>query len=205
MGGFIFNLTILILAILATKEFIKVKDSKKITPNFVKFISYIIVALLVLYDLNNQDIVFATDYRIIAGLFLTFLLPTVLYHDHTKYNVRDAFYLVGGIFFLGIVFRLFILLYETNYRLLLYLFTITIITDTFSYFTGYLIGRHKLLENISPKKTWEGLIGGTIMGVFVSTVFFNTVIDPTLYIDRVIIMSTFLSILGQLGDLVFSY
>ena len=42
------------------------------------------------------------------------------------------------------------------------------------------------------------------MGVFVSTVFFNTVIDPTLYIDRVIIMSTFLSILGQLGDLVFS-
>ena len=164
MGGFIFNLTILILAILATKEFIKVKDSKKITPNFVKFISYIIVALLVLYDLNNQDIVFATDYRIIAGLFLTFLLPTVLYHDHTKYNVRDAFYLVGGIFFLGIVFRLFILLYETNYRLLLYLFTITIITDTFSYFTGYLIGRHKLLENISPKKTWEGLIGEQLWG-----------------------------------------
>jgi phosphatidate cytidylyltransferase len=204
MGGFTYNLAVFILAIIATSEFIRVKETKKETPNFVKFISYIIVALLVLYESGHQEIVFSTDYRVMAGLFLTFLLPTVLYHDHSKYNIRDAFYLVGGIFFLGTVFRLFILLYNTNRNLLIYLFLITIITDTFAYFTGYLIGRNKLLEVISPKKTWEGLIGGTIMGVFVSTVFFNTVVDHNLSLEVVIMMSTFLSILGQLGDLVFS-
>ena len=36
------------------------------------------------------------------------------------------------------------------------------ITDTFAYFTGMLLGRHKLIPNVSPKKTVEGSIGGTL-------------------------------------------
>ena len=36
------------------------------------------------------------------------------------------------------------------------------ITDTFAYFTGYFFGRHKLIPEISPKKTVEGAIGGVL-------------------------------------------
>lgn len=204
LGGTICNLTIYVLAILSLKEFISIKETKKEMPNFIKFISYIILSLLILYNISGKEIIFSIDYRVVAGLFLTFLIPTVLYHNQAKYSVNDAFYLIGGMFFLGMSFHLLILLRNTSLNLIVYLFLITIITDTFAYFTGLLIGRNKLLESISPKKTWEGLIGGTVLGVFVSAVFFHTVVDENLAIDVLILMTTFLSILGQLGDLVFS-
>ena len=77
-------------------------------------------------------------------------------------------------------------------------------TDTFAYITGLLIGKTKLLESISPKKTWEGIIGGTLFGTFISTMFYITGIDPSVNVIKIILVSAFLSILGSLGDLVFS-
>ena len=203
-GGTLYNLTVYVLAILSLKELIAIKETKKEMPNFIKFISYIIISLLVLYNISDKEIIFSIDYRIIAGLFLTFLIPTVLYHNQDKYSVNDAFYLIGAMFFLGISFHLLVLLRNTNLNILVFLFIITIMTDTFAFFTGFLIGRNKLLESISPKKTWEGLIGGTIVGVFVSAIFYHTVIDANLSMNVLILMTAFLSILGQLGDLVFS-
>jgi phosphatidate cytidylyltransferase len=44
-------------------------------------------------------------------------------------------------------------------------FVVTWGNDTFAYFTGHAFGRHKLLERISPKKTWEGFAGGAVGGV----------------------------------------
>ena len=38
-------------------------------------------------------------------------------------------------------------------------------TDVFAYFTGVAIGKHKIVPHISPKKTWEGCIGGTVCSV----------------------------------------
>lgn len=206
VGGQIFNLTIYAIALLGLKEFLDIKETKKKIPPFIKFISYVILTLIVLGNTNPSELILKMDYRMIAGLFLVYLLPTVLYHDKSKYSISDAFYLIGGMFFLGLSFHLFIVLRHLydNPNLIVFLLLITIITDTFAYITGYLIGRYKLLEVISPKKTWEGLIGGTIMGVFVSAVYYITVINPTINIFILLIITTFLSLLGQFGDLSFS-
>ena len=48
------------------------------------------------------------------------------------------------------------------------------------------------------------MVGGTVFGVFIATVYYHVVIDSLLPIYIVILMTLFLSILGQLGDLVFS-
>ena len=48
------------------------------------------------------------------------------------------------------------------------------------------------------------MVGGTIMGVFVSAVFYHTVIDPEFSKVYLLGISLFLSVLGQYGDLVFS-
>ena len=87
---------------------------------------------------------------------------------------------------------------------LIYLLLITTITDTFALFTGKLIGEHKLCPTISPKKTIEGLVGGVLMGTFVATAFYNTVISSSISLVLVIVLTFLLSLVGQLGDLVFS-
>lgn len=49
--------------------------------------------------------------------------------------------------------------------LLLFSVLVVKITDIGAYFTGRLLGRHKLIPWLSPKKTWEGLIGGVVAAV----------------------------------------
>ncbi len=203
-GGMVFNLAIYAVSLIGLWEFLNIKSIRKELPSFITFISYIIMTLFVLVNTNNQDLIYSMDYRIIVGLFLVFLVPVVLYHDRSKFSIVDAFYLIGGIFFLGTSFSLIITIRNISLELIIYLFLITIITDTYAYLVGRWIGTKKLLESLSPKKTLEGMAGGTIAGMFIGTVFYHTVIDPNLPIYIVLFITLFLSILGQLGDLFFS-
>ncbi len=203
-GGMLFNIVAYLIGLMALKEFLDAKNKRKTIPLFIKVMSYIFLTLIILVDVNSTSDVFSLDYRVIAALFISFLLPAVLYHDAKKYNVKDGFYMIGGILFLGISMALLIMLRHLDLKLFIFLITITITTDVFAYLTGNLIGKHKLLTEISPKKTWEGLIGGTIMGVFVSAMFYHTCIDPTFSKSYLLVICTFLSLLGQFGDLTFS-
>ena len=203
-GGWIFDIAVCVLAILALKEFIDIKETKKKIPEFMKFVSYLLIVLFVLFNLSNNENVFAIDYKIVSALLLGCLLPVIVYHDRKFYSINDAFYLIGGIFFLGTSFSLFTLLRNAGLTFVVYLLLITIITDTYAYITGMLIGRHKLLPEVSPKKTWEGSIGGTVMGTLVGVCYYVTVIDPNVSMVGIILTTVFLSILGQFGDLIFS-
>lgn len=203
-GGMIFDIAICILAILALKEFMDIKETKKTIPDFMKFVSYLLIVLIVLFNLNSSELVFAIDYKVVSALLLGCLLPVIVYHDRKLYSVNDAFYLIGGIFFLGTSFSLFSLLRSTGLTYVIYLLLISMITDTYAYITGMLIGRHKLLPDVSPKKTWEGSIGGTVMGTIVGVTYYMTVIDPFVSPVGIILTTVFLSIVGQFGDLVFS-
>lgn len=202
-GGMLFDVAVFVLAVLGLKEFLEVKKSKKEMPFFIEFISYISLGLIIFFNSSNNYLL-SVDYRMVAGLFLTFLIPTVLYHDRSLYSINDAFYLIGGVFFLGVSFSLFTLLRNEGMEILLYLLLISIFTDTFAYFVGMFIGKNKLLEDISPKKTIEGMIGGTVLSVIIASNFYYTVIDSSLPLYIIIFMTTFLSIIGQFGDLVFS-
>ena len=78
-------------------------------------------------------------------------------------------------------------------------------TDTFALLTGMFIGKHKLAPTISPKKTVEGFVGGALMGTFIATSFYTTVINPAMPLVFVIFITLLLSCVGQMGDLVFSF
>ncbi len=203
-GGMAYNIGVYIISMLALKEFLDIKLVKKQLPIFIQLIAYIFMTLIIFMDVNVSSSIFSLDYRVLSALFMAFLIPTVLYHEKTKYSINDAFYLIGGLIFLSISMSLLILVRNKGLNLLIFLLLIPMITDTFAYITGMLIGKNKLLEEISPKKTVEGMIGGTLMGVFISAMFYHTVIDPTFSKVSLVAICTFLSILGQYGDLVFS-
>ena len=203
-GGFIYTAAMYVVSILGLREFLKAKSSKKAMPVFIEFISYIIFSLIVLSNINNNEMIYSVDFRVLSGLFLVYLIPTVLYHDRSLYSVTDAFYLIAGIFFLGVSFSLLIIIRNLSLDLIIYLFLITTLTDSYAYITGSLIGRHKMLKEISPNKTWEGMIGGTLAGTIISVVFYRIAVDPSVSIYQITLITTFLSIIGQFGDLCFS-
>jgi phosphatidate cytidylyltransferase len=71
--------------------------------------------------------------------------------------------------------------------------------DTGAYLTGILIGRHRLMERISPKKTWEGFFGGVIIAASVAWLLSGWlgVVDKLHWI----IISVIISVAGTYGDL----
>lgn len=204
VGGVAFNIGVYIISLVALKELLDTKASKKQIPIFIQLIAYIFMTIILISNSKDISNVFTLDYRILSALFMAFLIPTVFYHERSKYSINDAFFLIGSLLFLGISMSLLILVRSINLNLLIFLLLIPMATDIFAYVTGMLIGKHKLLEEISPKKTIEGMVGGTLMGVFIGAMFHHTVIDPTFSKIEILLICTFLSLLGQYGDLVFS-
>ena len=81
------------------------------------------------------------------------------------------------------------------------------VTDTFAYFTGVLFGKHKLIPEVSPKKTIEGSIGGTLFCVL-SFVVFGIIVDAFFNMEANLIFlavsGVLVSVVAQMGDLIMS-
>lgn len=185
-------------------ELIKAKENKRKTPYIMKIIATVCFLLVMLSNLEitSLDIFNNLDITILSVLVL--ILPIVFTSGSKSYDIEDAMYLLGGVIFLGTGFNNLINTRISGLNYLWFLLLITIFTDTFAYVTGMLIGRHKMCPNVSPKKTWEGFLGGTFLGTFVGVVFYKTAFDYTGSMFTLILIVLMLSIIGQLGDLLFS-
>ena len=179
VGGMWFKIAVYIVAMLGLKEFLDVREERKPFPDLIKLIAYLWLTII-FYEINyTKTMTLVLDYRYITSMFLVLMLPIVLYHDSKKYNINDACYVISGVLLLPIVLSLAVAYRNISLRLIVFLFLITILTDTFAYIIGRLIGKNKLLEVISPNKTWEGFVGGSLVGTFVCTTFYITVIDQS--------------------------
>lgn len=82
------------------------------------------------------------------------------------------------------------------------------VCDTFAYFVGRLLGRHKLIPEISPKKTIEGAIGGIVF-TLIALIGYWCIVRfafgyKGLYIQHVCLLGIVLPIVSQIGDLIAS-
>lgn len=204
IGGKVFAIFMTILALMGLYELIHIRESRKEFPFIIKLFAYVMVAFFSLSHLDSIEFSYTMDYRVVAFMIFAFLTPMVFIHDFKKYNLNDALFLIGSVLFIGLSFNLLIICRNYDIMYIVYLLLITTITDTFALFTGMLVGKHKLCPVVSPKKTIEGAIGGTVAGTFVATAFYVTVINPSMSLAFVIVITIILSLLGQLGDLVFS-
>jgi phosphatidate cytidylyltransferase len=74
------------------------------------------------------------------------------------------------------------------------------LNDTFAYLTGVLIGKHPMAPQISPKKTWEGFIGGLIFAATGSAFAFNYFLDQELWVGA--LAGVIGAIAATTGDLI---
>ena len=142
----------------------------------------------------NLSEILALSLIIIACITL-FRFSSELYYDEGKLIFTVIYVSLPFGFALGLpkfydgtftweVFLLFVLIWSS---------------DSFAYFTGRLFGKHKMAPKISPKKTWEGFVGGVIftlvLGYFIEQKF------PELR-GNWIIVGFLVSVFAPIGDLV---
>ena len=89
---------------------------------------------------------------------------------------------------------------DVGRELLVLLFLAVVAGDTAAFYVGKNFGRHKLAPSLSPKKTWEGAIGGVTAAVVVVVVF-QQLRFPELGLVHAAILGVLLSSAGILGDL----
>lgn len=190
LGGIYFKIGMAVLSILSMYEILKLR---KELPIFIKVISYVLITLSVIFS----------DVSLLSIILITMSILLVFF-DKSEYNVNDFTFVTAFLVLLSTVFTYFIYIRNEDVNILIYLLLITILTDTFALFGGKLFGKHKLIEKVSPKKTIEGSIIGSTFGTIIPSIYYIYMVDPGANILTVIFMTLILSIIGQLGDLVFS-
>lgn len=198
LGGLYFKILTLVLGICALYEIMKLRKN---IPNPMKYIVYLLYIILFLNSYFLIGVDFFIDMRLLILSVLILSLPMVMYHDNDIYSIDDVFYLLGSLFFIAISFSTVAMIRDEGLKIISYLLLITISTDTFAYILGTKLGKHKLIPSISPKKSIEGFIAGTLFGTIIASTFYMLVIDNN---PIIILYTILLSIVGQFGDLVFS-
>lgn len=195
----LFGIVMLLMSIFGFNEFFNIKfDSHLKDIRSIKILGIVCLALMVL----NKTF-YKLDMNIVILIpLLTLSLPVVFYNDSKIYNINDCLYVLGIVYILGFSFQNIVYLGYVNMLQCIFIFIISFITDTYAYIGGSLIGRHKL-TSISPKKTIEGSLVGTVMGVFVGFVYYYNVVGAVSVMEC-LMLCLILTILSEIGDLMFS-
>ena len=75
------------------------------------------------------------------------------------------------------------------------------VSDTGAYFSGRFFGRHKLNTEVSPKKTWEGAIGGTLLAVGAAALMQHLFLPTFLSVKDALWLGLLVAVVGQVSDL----
>ena len=192
----IFILLFLILGLQTLKEF------KKII-GFNSFIPYLILPICLLllsyYHPGNTVLYIYLGGSLFVGMLLA---KDVISSTNTsilkkqKY-IQTILYIISGFVFLTLIpFTNGVFTPEV----IVGVFILIWCNDTFAYIIGKSLGKTKLLERVSPKKTIEGFFGGLIGSVVASFIIFNVLYIYTLSIW--IALAFIVSVFGSIGDLV---
>lgn len=196
-----FSILFLVVAVLGLLEFYSLAEKANAKP--LKIIGTTIGALffitnsLVCMNLVNMQVLLL----FIPILFVVFLVELFLEKDNPFANIA---FTVLGIFYVALPFSLlnYILTYSGtySYQLLFGIFFILWSNDSGAYLAGVTMGKHKIFPRVSPKKSWEGSIGGTIASFIVAYIISGWYTSIH-FIDWMVI-AAILVIMGTLGDFV---
>ena len=160
--------------------------------------AYVLAALVALHFLPMK-------WLMMESLVVT--LPFLFALFSTKYEQKTLFSnLYASLFFLSLPTSLLLFMYRSDLfgqmagaHLILLIFGLLWTDDMFAFFTGKLLGKHKLFSRISPGKTIEGSLGGLVFTVIAMVVFCHYA--SWLSVPAAAGMAAIAVIFGTLGDL----
>lgn len=190
-----------IIGIIALSEFYNVAKNKyQISNSLLAYLTAIsLYTTVALYSFN-------IDFKIPLLISVVLVIANfiaALYQKSEEPFTSIAFLICGLIYIiLPISTTNFIIQYNSEFQplLLLSVFILAWCNDTFAYLTGVKFGKRRLFERHSPKKSWEGFVGGflfTIIAGIVISKFSNI-----FAMQHWIVISIIVSSVGTLGDLV---
>lgn len=149
------------------------------------------------------------DYLSIIVMFPLIAAISIIY-DRSEYSLKNFVTAFAGVAYIFIPLILMIYLafppvndHAYTHRIILGILSLIWVHDTFAYLSGITFGRHRLFPRISPKKSWEGFFGGTLITIGVSF-WMNTLMGVLSMADWVI-LAVIVSVFGVYGDLMESF
>jgi phosphatidate cytidylyltransferase len=192
-----FTVLAAICGLLAVYEFYKITGVSRIKTLTVFGLLWVLLFIIEPHwDFDN-----AIPILLVSAIVISLLLRVPAGRE--KFSLIDWLWSMTGIVYVGLLLSFLVALRINGGKEWLYLVIIcTFGSDTFAYFIGRAIGRHKLAPGISPGKTWEGAVGGLIGSVIVALLFtLSTPVQLPVGYGEAILLGLLISISGQIGDL----
>ncbi len=192
-----------VIALIGIYEFYKVNSLFK-NKSVSVYAGFIFSALIFAATVFYEGII--DKYLMLILTAYVFVLMLLLVLCHSKCTFKDA-----ALSFLGTIYITFFFLHiifircsNLGYLNIWLIFISAWATDTFAYFAGRLLGKHKLCPSISPKKTVEGAVGGVIgCIVFICIYVFFCVKYAGVNANYLyaVVFAVLTAVASQLGDL----
>jgi len=187
------------------KEFYEMAKNSGASPQKIPGIILGILLFLLMFLKNSQFAPENIIWLIIPLVFSIFIIE--LFRNKEKPLTNIALTL-AGIFLTALPFSLLNFFVFTNFQgqqqfypwLLMGIFFILWSYDTGAYLFGMKFGKFKLFERISPKKSWEGVIGGAIVAMIVGIL--NSVVFHSVSLSGWIGIALIIIVFGTFGDLI---
>ena len=163
-------------------------------PDYVLMIAATVL-LVATWNGNTQGL------AVSAGLMIPILMFTLLVISQKDFIKRSTS-AVFITFYLAVLGGFILLLanHPDGATRIFALVALIACNDTFAYISGVLIGKHKIAPSISPKKSWEGLIGGAIAAVIGGAAIFHSLFETAWYVGALIGIMTVVT--ATCGDLI---
>lgn len=178
---------------------------------FISVPAYAVTAVVMLLILYCRDKKLFLPIVCAAALLFMFIVFTVSMFSSGNIRFSQSAELISFTAYIITGFLSILLLRGTEMGKYLYLlvFIGAWSTDTGAYFIGVLFGKHKLIPEVSPKKTVEGAFGG-VLGCVVGFVLYGFIVSKLHSDIRVnylmlILLALVVSVVSQLGDLIASF
>ncbi len=201
----IFALVYLLLLVLALVEYYRMVGLAGGHPQHINGIATGVTFFIALFGFAYGLWPLYVSLLSVVLIFSTFVIE--LYRNQPK-PLSNISYTLMGFFYISIPMGLLNLMVFQGlpdehhyYPYILLGVTITIwVYDSGAYIFGTAFGRHRLFERISPKKSWEGVIGGGIFAIVSG--FINAHFFPAIDLINWLILSLIIVIFGTFGDLI---